>query len=60
MVEGVRLHTNVGGRRVPNVEVPVCQLFAIDTHLIFLTGIAGNPFPVYFFMIAPSGPFDVP
>jgi hypothetical protein len=59
MVEGVHLHIDEGGRREQDVEVPIHQIHHQSTS-IRLTGIAGKPFPVYFFMIAPSGPFDVP
>jgi hypothetical protein len=59
MVGGVLRHTDEGDKREQDVGVPTHQFRDYMT-IEGLTGIAGNPLPVYFFMIAPSGPFEVP
>lgn len=59
MVEGVLRRIDEDGKRGPDVVVPTRQLNETCSTSP-LTGMAGNPFPVYFFIIAPSGPFDVP
>jgi hypothetical protein len=59
MVGGVHRHIDGDGRRERDVGVPNHQFDRPSTRGRH-TGIAGKPFPVYFFMIAPSGPFDVP
>jgi hypothetical protein len=59
-VAAVRQRINGGGMHVPDGVGPNIQHIPRSVYHWSLTGIAGNPFPVYFFIMAPSGPFDVP